>query len=269
MPKFRNARFHYIPTVVLTLTVALLFPFEKEADAETYYHVTLKAFLDPHDLSAVEWAWVTLVEIPKRVAFPQEAAIAERHGGSLRGSVLALVRASTWRSSHEKNIDMRCSGRPAEMHISWEESWSEKVYVMGGLDNPQNPDAISFGFTTRRIFRENRRWFDPESQVYVVAGPPAIAGGASEEMRGSYPLRSVNYLDPLKHYSHCSRRWVEQYLSVFNHFHFRDVFEPGYNDIFTQRQAGPHNTVNIVCQVIRTPERQHPHWQEQAYRLSH
>ncbi len=233
--------------------------------AETYYHITLKAFLEPSDNTVVEWAWATLVEIPKDRAFPEEAALAAQYGGSLRGSVLAMVRASAWRSSHSKTIDMRCSGRPAEMTISWEESAAERVSIMGGLDNPDDPDQINFGFTTREILLENGQWIDPMSRAYVVAGPPAMEGEPAEEMRGSYILRPVNYLDPLKHYTHCGRRWTEQYLSVFNHFHFRDVFEINDNEIFTQRGFGPRNENNIVCQIIRSLSRQHPGWQQREF----
>lgn len=40
---------------------------------KNYLHFTFKAFLDEHDRNAVEWAWVTLVEIPREKAFPNEA----------------------------------------------------------------------------------------------------------------------------------------------------------------------------------------------------
>ncbi|ASQ91536.1 hypothetical protein CHL67_00465 [Prosthecochloris sp. GSB1] len=243
----------------LTLTVVLLFPFEKEADAETYYHVTLKAFLDPRDHSAVEWAWITLVEIPKRSAFPDEAALAERYGGSLRGSVLAFVRASAWRSRHRYAIEKRCKDRPAEMEISWEESMAERVYAMGGLDNPNRPDEINFGFTTRRILMENGRWFDPESRTYVAVGPVRMEGDAAEEIRGEFNLRPVNYLDPLKHYSFCGKRWVEQYRSAFNHFHLHDEFLDGDNDIFNQTVGKKH----VVYRIVRSASRDHPYWEQQ------
>ncbi len=253
-----TARFRHL-LFILTFAAALLLASEKRAVAETYYHVTLKAFLDPRDLSAVEWAWVTLVEIPKREAFPDEAALAERYGGSLRGSVLAFVRASAWRSEHRYAIEKRCKDRPAEMKISWNESRSDRVYAMGGLDNPDNPDEINFGFTTRRIFLENKRWFDPESRAYVAVGPVRMEGEAAEEIRGDFILRPVNYLDPLKHYSFCGKQWVEQYRSVFNHFHLHEEFLDGDNDIFNQTVGKKH----VVYQIIRTSSRTHPNWKEQ------
>ena len=259
-----------IPRNHLLIRAAFLMLFcisPSSARAETYYHITLKAFLEPADNSVVEWAWATLVEIPKERAFPEQAALVAQYGGSLRGSALGMVRASAWRSSHSKNIDMRCNGRASQMTISWQESASEQVYIMGGLDNPDDPNQINFGFTTRTILMENGRWIDPMGRTYVVAGPPVMEGVQAEEMRGSYLLRPVNYLDPLKHYSHCGRNWTEQYLSVFNHFHFRDFFEINENDIFTQRGFGPRNENNIVCQIIRSPSRAHPHWKEQEFSI--
>ncbi len=234
----------------------------------TYYHVTIKAFLDPHDNSAVEWAWVTLVEIPKGRAYPREAALAQSHGGSLRGSVLALVRGEAWRSSHSYSLSKRCKGRPAEMVKSWGESWGDGVYAQGGHDNPNNMNEINFGFTIRRILRENERWFDPMSRSYVVAGPPVVDGSPSEEIKGSYKLRAVNYQDPLLHYEFCGKRWVKQYLSPIRHFHiheeFDDVPDPVLgNMVFGQKSFGPRDENHFVYQIIRSSSRVHPTWKRQ------
>lgn len=246
----------------LALALMLLLPATAVYSA-TYYHVTVKAFLDPHDNSAVEWAWVTLVEIPKSQVYPREAGIARNSGGSLRGSVLALVRADAWRSEHSSRIKKRCSGRPAEMVISWGESWGDRVYAQGGHDNPNNMDEINFGFTSRPIFREDGRRFDPKGQAYVVAGPASVAGSPSEEMKGSYLLRAVNFLDPLKHYEHCGRRWVKQYPSDIGHFHIHEEFLDGDNEIFGQKAYGPRDENNFVYQIIRSSSREHPHWRRQ------
>ncbi|MEC9486847.1 MAG: hypothetical protein UMU76_04995 [Prosthecochloris sp.] len=247
---------------IITLLILLL---PVTASADTWYHITLKAFLDPRDNSAVEWAWVTLKELPKRAAYPDQAALIEQYGGELRGSVLALTRASAWRSPHTKTVDNPCNGRPSVIRISWEESHAERVYAMGGLDAPDNPDAISFGFTTRPVFMDDGRWIDPAGTPYVVAGPPVVEGEPSEEMRGGWLLRAVNYHDPLKHYQHCGRQWVEQYLSAFNHFHFNDVFERGDNLIFTQRGFGPCDENNIVCEILRSSSPLHPNWERQTF----
>ncbi len=249
--------------VACLLPAFFLCPLERAATAKTYYHVTLKAFLDPHDLSAVEWAWVTLVEIPKREAYPEQATLVESYGGELRGSVLAFVRAAAWRSEHSYTIDKRCKDRPAEMEISWNESWNDNVYAMGGLDNPNNPDELNFGFTTRPILLQNKRWFSPKSQTYVALGPVRMEGEAAEEIRGDFILREVNYLDPLKHYSFCRKQWVEQYLSAFNNFHLHEEFYENDNEIFGQKPFGPRNEKNFVYLVTRTSSRIHPNWRQQ------
>ena len=247
--------------VASLLSALFLVPFKRDTVAKTYYHVTLKAFLDPHDLSAVEWSWITLVEIPKREAYPEEAALVESYGGELRGSVLAFVRAAAWRSEHSYTIDKRCKDRPAEMKISWHESWNDKVYAMGGLDNPNNPDELNFGFTTRPILLQNKRWFDPKSRSYVALGPIRMAGEAAEEIRGEFILRPVNYQDPLKHYSFCGKQWVEQYRSVFNHFHLHEEFYDEDNAIIGQTVGKKH----VVYTVTRTLSRTHPNWKRQQF----
>lgn len=232
------------------------------AEAEMYYHVTVKAMREPSDPDDCEWAWVTLVEIPKSRAYPSEAALAQRYGGSLRGSVLALVRADAWRSSHRHTSEVRCNGRRSEMVVTWRESRGERVYATGGLDDPNDPDKINFGFTSREILDDNGRWFDPRSAAYVVAGVPVPAGGEPVEMRGDYHIRAVNYLDPLKHYERCGKRWVEQFISALDNFHLSTSFEPGENELFGQTLTSPARKRIYVYQIIRSASRDHPHWRQ-------
>ncbi len=256
-----KSRHRLVKRLVLALLMVLLTT--SVVSAKTYYHVTIKAFLEPHNPNVAEWAWVTLVEIPKSQAYPREAVLAERHGGSLRGSVLGLVRAEAWRSSHSYSLDKRCKDRPAEMVKSWEESWGDGVYAQGGHDNPNNMNEINFGFTTRPIFLENGSRFDPMSRYYVIAGPPRVGGSPSEEMKGSYKLKAVNYQDPLLHYEFCGRRWVKQYRSAISHFHIHEEFEPGENEIFGQKPFGPQDRNNFVYLITRSSSREHPHWKRQ------
>lgn len=251
------------PLVTLVVLALLLTLSATAAFPNTYYHITIKAFLEPHDPNVAEWAWVTLVEIPKNRAYPRESALAERHGGSLRGSVLALVRAEAWRSGHSYTLDKRCKDRPAEMVKSWSESWSDGVYAQGGHDNPNNMKEINFGFTTRPILRENGRWFDPRSRAYVIAGPPVVSGSPAVKMKGSYVLRAVNYQDPLLHYEFCGRRWVKQYRSPIGHFHISEEFTDGEDDIFGTKPFGPGDENHFVYYIIRSSSREHPTWKRQ------
>ncbi|NTV93132.1 MAG: hypothetical protein HGA72_07695 [Chlorobiaceae bacterium] len=243
------------------LVFFLLLPGFGRATADTYYHVTVKAMSEPSDPSDCEWAWVTLLEIPKSRAYPREAALAQRYGGTLRGSVLALVRADAWRSAHRRTREVRCNDRPSDMVVSWQESRGDMVYAMGGLNDPDDRNKISFGFTNRDILDENGRWFDPRSRTYVVAGIPVTAGSEPVEMKGDYMLRPVNYIDPLKQYSRCGKRWVEQFTSALDHFHLFERFNPGSDEIFGQTLSAPASDRIYVYQIIRSASREHPHWQ--------
>ncbi len=249
-------------TMPLVLVLLLMLP-ATAVFAKTYYHITIKAFLEPHDPNIAEWVWVSLVEITKKQAYPREAALAESHGGSLRGSVLGLVRAEAWRSSHSYNLEKRCKDRPAEMVKSWSESWGDGVYAQGGHDNPNNMNEINFGFTTRPILLENGNWFDPMSRAYVVAAPPVVDGSPPVKMKGSYKRRAVNYQDPLLHYEFCGRSWVKQYRSPIGHFHINEEFVDGENEIFGTQPYGPRDEKYFVYQIIRSSSREHPHWKRQ------
>lgn len=260
MPIIRMLLFRFC--VAKMLWLLLLLSGLERAEAETYYHVTVKAMREPSDPADCEWAWVTLVEIPKSRVFTSESALARRYGGSLRGSVLALVRADAWRSSHRHTSEVNCKGRRSEMVVTWRESRGDMVYAMGGLDDPNDLNEINFGFTNREILDENGFWFDPRSRAYAVAGVPVPAGVEPVEMRGDYLIRPVNYVDPLKQYERCGKRWVEQFTSVLDHFHLNERFEPGTNEIFGQTLTSPSRDRVYVYQIIRSSSREHPHWQE-------
>ena len=252
--------------VLCGLLAVLLLPAVGWCGPKIYYHLTVKAFFDPHDPEPAEWAWVTLVEVPKTRAFPTEAATAARLGGRLRGSVLAFVRGSAWRSAYHYTTDTRCHDRPAKKDIFWRQSVSESLYAGGGLDDPDHPERFSIHITTRPIFLERDGWFDPKSGAHAFLGPIGTGGGAAEEMRGDFIVRCVNFEDQLTHYRRCGKAWVEQYrpaLCHFQHQALRDEFGPGEDEVFGQLRYGPHDEKLIVYDVIRSSSREHPHWQRQ------
>lgn len=149
------------------------------------------------------------------------------------------------------------------MVVTWRESRGDLVYAMGGLNDPDDSNKISFGFTNRNILDEHGRWFDPRSRAYAVAGIPVAAGSEPVEMKGDYLLRPVNYIDPLKQYSRCGKRWVEQFTSALDHFHVFDSFYPGSDEIFGQSGSSPGGDRLYVYQIIRSASAEHPHWQRQ------
>ncbi|MBP1777761.1 MAG: hypothetical protein H6Q86_3771 [candidate division NC10 bacterium] len=244
---------------------------------KTYLHVTLKAFLDAHDSSAAEWAWVTMVEVPKSKAFPDEARLISDLGGELAGTALGLVRAAAWRSSHRYTTEARCHDRPAEHEIAWHESWSEEVFAGGQYINPYTArfsdgtqsrvaNEVRFGFTTRRVLREDGSWFDPKDARNVFVGPIRREGEPGEDIKGDFRVRSVNYSDPLVHHRRCGKAWVEQYRTAFYHFehdHLLTQFPDGADEVFGQIGYGPRNEKTIVYEIVRSSSREHPHWKRQ------
>ena len=250
---------------------------QAEGADKNYLHFTFKAFLDPNNTNAVEWAWVTLVEIPREQAYPEEARVIRDAGGELRGTVYGLVRASAWRSSHRYKTKIRCHDRPAEHEVFWHESWSEQVFAGGQVNMPYEShyrdgssdwvyDEIRFGFTTRPYLKEDGGWSDPKNSVNVFVGPASITGAPVEDIRGGFHVRSVNYDDPLVHHRRCEKAWVDQYRTAFEHFEHQNLLtqlEEGSNEAFGQVGYGPRNENVIVYDIVRSSSREHPHWKRQ------
>jgi hypothetical protein len=248
-----------------------------QAADKNYLHFTFKAFVDAHDRSAAEWAWVTLVEIPRDKAYPEEARVIRSAGGELKGHVFGLVRASAWRSRHRYTLKTRCHDKPADHEIFWNESWSEQVFAGGQYNRPyirRLPNGteyavgneIRFGFTTRPVLLENATWFDPKGASHVFVGPIGAGGAPAEEVRGHFGVKSANYEDPLEHHRRCGDAWVEQYRTAFEHFEHQNLLEQipdGENESFGQLGYGPHDEKTIVYQIISSHSREHPHWKRQ------
>jgi len=245
-------------------------------DTKIYWHFTFKAFLDKTDPAPAEWAWVTMVETPRAEAFPDQASTAQRYGGNLSGTVFAMVRGAAWRSQYSYTQKKNCKGRPAEMEVFWEESWSDKVYAGGQLTPPYQTttrsgetyiaeDEFRFGFTTRPILRENGRWFDPKGRASVFVGPIHTEGSTAEDIRGRFKVQGVNYIDPLKHYRRCGKAWVKQYKSAFRKFEVSNLLDSmsSDNEIFGQVPYGPRDEKNIAYFVVRSTSREHPNWRRQ------
>lgn len=233
------------------------------ASAKTYWHFTFKAFNDPSDNSAVEWAWVTMVEMSKERAFPAEAATIQRHGGRLQGIIFAFVRGAAWRSDHSYTKKTRCKGRPAEKEIFWHASNSESVFAGGQINTD---GSFQFSFTTRPILKANGTWFDPKGRGHAFVGPVSVDGEPAEEMKGGFTLYGVNYQDALEHHRRCGKAWAKQYKSDFSHFQharIRETLDPGENSFFAQEFWGPHDSKTIVYDVRRSSSSKHPHWKRQ------
>lgn len=263
-----------LPIVMLVL----LFPCVVGASGaeKNYLHFTLNAF-NPNDAAPVEWAWVTLVEIPREQAYPEEARVIGKAGGELRGTVYGLVRAAAWRSSHRYTIKTRCHDQPAEHEVFWHESWSNQVFAGGQINNPYESryrdgssywvyNEIRFGFTIRPYLTEEGDWRDPKNIVNVFVGPVRIVGAPIEDIPGDFHVRSVNYDDPLVHHRRCEKAWVEQYRAEFEHFEHQNLLcqlEDGANEAFGQLSYGPRNEKTIIYEIIRSTSREHPHWKRQ------
>lgn len=238
---------------LLALFAVLLLLLPAAAGAKNYWHFTFKAFVDPGDNAGVEWAWVTMVEMPKARAYPEEAATIRRMGGKLEGTVLALVRAAAWRAEHTRHLER-------DKTISWSESNSESVYATGQL---YDGGEFSFGITSRRHLREDGSWFDPRSRSHVFLGPITRPGEPEKRIKGSFVVRGVNYEDPVEHHRSGDKEWIRQYISGFRFFEInslRERMEPGENSVFGQTG---HSQTNIVYQVERSTSRTHPHWKRQ------
>jgi len=265
----------WIAGLGVILFVGVLLVANSLGGPKIYWHFTFKAFVHLPDSSAVEWAWVTMVEMDKAKAFPDEAATAREYHGELQGTVFAFIRGAAWRSSHRYKKETRCHDRPAEKSISWGESDSDSVFAAGQLDHvaglrtldgnlkPPPFDQFRFGFTNRKILHEDGSWEDLKSQTHVFVGAVNVEGRAGEETKGNFRFQEVNYRDDLVHHSRCEKNWVEQYLTVFRSVHFTgEILAVGAN-VWDQKRLTPNQPEYFVWQVHRSTSREHPHWKQQ------
>jgi hypothetical protein len=239
-----------------------------------YWHFTFKAFVHLPDQSAVEWAWVTMVEHDTPKAFPAEAETARQQGGTLQGTVFAFVRGAAWRSAHRYQLDDRCHDRPATKTISWEESESDSVFCGGQFFEPRpyrdetgrvtlGPQKFRLVFTARKILHEDGRWEDLKRQAQLFVGAISVAGRPAEETKGRFHLQEVNYRDNLKHYKVCDKAWVEAYLTAFRHYNnqpLEDIIPDVGQSNWGADNYGPDHKNQILYNVSRSTSREHPHW---------
>jgi len=275
----RGARLFLSLCCLLSFLISLVLvhaaPAEADDTSKIYWHFIFKAFVHMPDQRAVEYAWVTMVEMPKEKAFPEEAVTARRHGGTLEGIVFAFVRGAAWRSAHRYEVEDRCHDHPAIKAISWEESESDSVFCAGEIFEPQplrdgvtvtlGPQMFRLGFTTRKILHEDGRWEDLKNQARVFVGPIHIEGRPAEETKGRFHLQEVNYTDNLKHYQVCERAWAEPYLTAFGHFAHQslvdNVVDVGQSNDGADNY-GPDERNQILYHYDRSTSREHPYWKQ-------
>jgi hypothetical protein len=273
----RKARIVIAPAAAV-LCLAILMVSVAAGGPKIYWHFTFKAFVHMPDQSAVEWAWVTMVEYDKARAFASDAATAREYGGELKGTVFACVQGAAWRSAHRYNTDGICHGQPATKTINWAESDSDSVYCGGQFFAPRPaidaagrltplPDQFRLVFTTRRILHEDGRWEDLKSRAQVFVGAINVEGRTAEETKGRFHLQAVNYRDNLVHHKICDKAWAEQYLTAFRHFSNQaledDIPAVGGN-AWGQISFGHEDKNYFVWEVHRLTTRDHPHWKQKV-----
>ena len=269
----KNKRFG-LSAVIIALLV-LFGAGSSWAASKTYWHFTVKAFVDLPDTNGVEWAWITMVEYDAAKAYPAEAGVAAEYGGELKGTVFAFVRGAAWRSAHRYFRDATCNGRPSKSETFWESSESDSVFAMGQLISsrpfrglpgtvPPEPDSFRFGFTKRRILRPDGTWFEPESQANVFTGAINVEGRPREETRGDFYFQVVNYPDNLEHHRRCGKAWAEQYVSVFRSFHIVDSIPAFGGYVFGQKSLHPGSRKRFVYHVERSASPDHPRWKQRT-----
>jgi hypothetical protein len=257
-----------LPTFLLLTWTAWtgLWPAQK-----IYWHFTMKASWGE---KAQEWAWITMVEMPKEQAYPEEAAQARSLGGQLRGYILAQVRAAAFRSSFEYEIKgLRCHDQPATRKVSWNSSQSDLVFAHGQIQAPTyTPEAnrsripFRFGLCNNRVLMEDGRWRQLHELVNVFVGPIRLPGQEPEEMQGEFHALGINYDDPLRHNQFCGKSWAEPLetpLTYLEHDNLVEVFEESPDELTTVEFKNWHGfRVNILYYIRRSPEREHPFWKQ-------
>jgi hypothetical protein len=257
-------------TIISFALPLLLLP--ATASAATYWHFTV-TISDASNQKEREWVWITMKEIPKARAYPEEAAVVRRAGGRLTGTVFGFVRGHAWRAAHSETKTLDCgnlSGPRGSRETFWHESESESVFAHGGI--PTDGNDFSLQINTRRVLRENGTWFDPKSQPHAFAGPIRDPGDPEIRIKGNYVVRGINYQDPNIYYRQkCpgekERMWAKQFRSRLIQFSkgsaLRDMLIG--NSIFGQDYVTARGKrFHLVWEAIRSSSRTHPRWKRQV-----
>ena len=241
------------------------------ASAATYWHFTF-TIARASDQSEREWAWATMIEIPKERAYPEEAAVIRRAGGRLEGTVFGLVRAAAWRAAFSETKTIDCgniSGPRGSREKFWHESDSESVHVHGGLQTGSNDDFTVI-INARRVLRENGTWFEPRDQPHAFSGPIRGPGDPEIRLKGSYSVLGINYQDPNIYYRQkCpgekERMWAKQFKSKLIQFggsdSLRESLNMTRNSGFGQEYLSTSgDRYHLVWSAVRSNSSRHPGW---------
>jgi len=218
--------------IVLCLTVwALLVCFGNKAEATIYWHFTLQA---QGDGGEEEWLWVTLREVPKKTYHAQiQKKVLSLGGKGLSGARLVQVRAKAWRKAYRHEEGLRCDTYLPKFgrHIQyWQEGWSRWVFCEGQVLPPSAEERAlrSSGYFQLGLLRGSdvQKIINRQRKFLVVEELPG------EELKGSFNIYPVEYLDPLTHYEDTCRekRWAKHYRSLFMHFSANSLWG-GYRDV--------------------------------------
>lgn len=257
--------------LVCMLSLTLFF-LPLAAGAATYWHFTL-TIADASNQDEREWAWITMKEIPKARAYPEEAAVISRAGGRMQGTVFGFVRGAAWRAAHSETETLDCgnlSGPRGSREMFWHESESASVYAHGGV--PSGANDFSLQINARRVLRENGTWFEPKEQPHVFAGPIRDPGDPEIRTKGSYSVRGINYQDPNIYYRQkCPREkermWVKQFRSKLIQFSKGSSIKGAlYGNSFFEQEfvKSRGKRYHLIYQVVRNSSRNHPKWKRQS-----
>jgi hypothetical protein len=253
-------------TVTLFALSLLLLPVT--ASAASYWHFTI-SIADASNQEEREWAWITMKEIPKARAYPEEAAVIRRAGGRLQGTVFGFVRGAAWRAAHSETDTIDCgniSGPRGSREMFWHESESASVYAHGGV--PTDGNDFSLQINARRVLREDGTWFEPKSQPHVFAGPISGPGDPEIRQKGGFSVRGINYQDPNVYYrKKCpgknERMWSKQFRSKLIQFSKGSALRDSLigNNAFGQDDVTARGKrYHLVYEAIRSNSRRHPRW---------
>jgi hypothetical protein len=243
------------------------------AVAKTYWHFTF-TISKASDQSEREWVWVTMVEVPRSRAYPEEAETVRRMGGQFEGTWFALVRGAAWRAAYSETSTVRCSsgalmGSLGTEEIYWHESESDSVYAHGGV--PTDGNDFSIIINTRPILRENGTWDDPESHPHAFSLPIIRPGEPEVKIKGRYHVQGINYNDP-NQYKRTScpgkedKILAKQFRSKLIQFGGSDNLRDSLigNSAFGQKDISTRgDSYHLVWGAIRSNSSRHPHWKRQ------
>ena len=239
---------------ILSIFLIPFFLSSLTAGRKVYWHF----YIHCYKVDREEHLWLTMVEVERKKAFPEEARMIEAMGGEMGGIWLGFLRGAAFRETDSRKEPVCCRKgvfggcvTKGFKKISWKESWADRAYAIGEIRTSENKREFKISAMPRRVLRPNGSW--------LTVGPAVLMDPVSGESKMITQNRVI-YNDPYMELEKCGKKKYKLYKSIFSrNWKIKGTFK----DI-GQLQYSSYRTDKYVCDysLLRSHSARHPVWRQ-------